>query len=568
MMDAAALGRRGFLAGAVTAVAGCTGFRSAMYGETSAPVSLSIKTTPTDNDPYAIRIARHLAKHLEAVGIRTEISPIATEELLRSVLVDYDFDLYVARHSGGADPDFLRPFVHSRFGTAEGWYNPFGFGDVDTDRLLERQRYRRSRRRRSTVSDVQWELARKQPFTVVAHPDTIQAVRTDRVVEWPRNGVQTPGDLLGVRGREGEQLGELRVATLDPRATRNRNPIAFEFRDRGLVMGLLYEPLARWDCDGLTGRLAAEWSWRDDDDTSVATVQLRPGEWHDGRPITADDVAFTVRFLSDTTLDDEGVPVPAPRFRGRTSLVAEATAVNDRTVELRIDASREVARRALTLPVLPRNEWEPRARRVEIADVPLQEGITEALTWQNPEPVGSGPLAFERAAMDEALVLTRVEDHFIETVPFERLTFRVAPSGEAAVELVVAGEVDATDPLDASLVPKVARANSASLVTGTTGSFYHVGYNTRNEPLTNPRFRLAVAALLDRERVQSETFSGFAIPTVSPLSGEWVAPGLEWDGIDPVAPFPGNEGSLDVSDAKEAFVEAGYRFREDGRMVE
>ncbi|PSQ29773.1 hypothetical protein BRD09_05935 [Halobacteriales archaeon SW_10_68_16] len=223
-----------------------------------------------------------------------------------------------------------------------------------------------------------------------------------------------------------------------------------------------------------------DWTWTDDD-TTVATVQLRSGEWHDGRPITADDVAFTVRFLSDTSLGDDGIPVPAPRFRGRTSLVTGVTAVDDRTVELRIDASREVARRVLTLPVLPRTEWEPRSRRTEIGDVSLQEGVTEALTWQNPEPVGSGPLAFERAAIDEALVLTRVEDHFIETAPFERLSFRVAPSDEAAVQLAAADEVDATGPLTASVVPDIARSNSTSLLIGTTGAFYHVGYNTREK---------------------------------------------------------------------------------------
>jgi len=83
-MGTTALARRGFLAGLATTVAGCTEFRGAMYGEPSAPVSLSIKTTPADNDSYAIQIARHLAKHLEAVGIETTITPLATEELLHA----------------------------------------------------------------------------------------------------------------------------------------------------------------------------------------------------------------------------------------------------------------------------------------------------------------------------------------------------------------------------------------------------------------------------------------------------------------------------------------------------
>jgi len=562
------IGRRGFLVGAAVALSGCPRAGSSVYGETNEPISLSIKTTPADDDPYAIRIARHLAEHLEAVGIETEILPLATRELLRSVLVTNDFDIYVARHAGAQDPDFLRPFAHSRFDTQPGWYNPFGLADIDIDELLERQRYEHSQRRRSTIQNLQWELARLQPFTVIGRPDTVHAVRTDRVRDWPTNGIQAPGDLLDVTPRSDVSLDELRIATLDDRATINRNPIAFEFRNRGLVMGLLYEPLARWVDGDLQPRLARDWSWEDSNEQTIVTVRLRSAKWHDGSTVTASDVAFTYRFLADTSLGEGSVPIPAPRFRGRTSIVEDVRIIDDTTVQLRIDASQEVARRVFTLPMLPESEWKPRARETDIAEFPLQDGVTEALAWQNPTPIGSGPLAFERAAVQEALVLRRFENHFDDSVPYDRLSFRVVPSGKAAIELVIADEVDATGPVAASLVPDIARSGAASLLTGSTPSFYHVGYNTRNEPLNNPQFRLAVAALLDRNRVLTDIFEGFASIAASPLHDEWLAPGLEANETDPIAPFPGEDGELDVQAARAAFSEAGYQVRDDGRIVQ
>lgn len=563
----ARVGRRLFLGSVAAALAGCSTVRSAVNGEGTNQVSLSIKTTPDDDDPYAIRIARHLSQHLEAVGIQTEVTPMRTEQLLQSLLVAHDFDLYVARHPGGNDPDFLRPFLQSGFATGDGWYNPFGLADLDVDRLLDRQRYEQGGRRRATISDLQWEIARSHPFAVVCHPDIIHAVRADRARNWPPDGIRTPGDLLGLLPATDGSLDELRIAVRDPRPTRNRNPLSFEYRDRGLFMGLIYEPLARIDGGRLRPRLAREWSWTDEERGSSLSLSIRDARWHDGTAITASDVAFTYRFLSDTTLGNGDVPVPAPRYRGRTSLVSGVTAEDDRTVRLRIDASRDVGRRVLTLPILPRHEWEPRTDPTAIGDIGLQDGVTQALTWENPEPVGSGPLAFEQAAVDEALVLTRFEDHFVEgVIPYERLSFRVVPSGEAAVELVIADEVDATGPLDASQVPRIARADDAALLTGQTDAFYHVGYNARHEDLNNPRFRRAVSALLDRETVQSEIFDGFASPAVSPLRDGWVAPGLEWGGTAPVAPFPRDGDSLDVSAARGEFETAGYYF-DDGRMV-
>lgn len=567
------LGRRAFLAGTTAALAGCSRAREVVDGRPSSqPVSVTIKTTPADDDPYAIRIARHLATNLEAAGVAAQIVPMATDELLRDLLINHEFDIYVARHPGGHDPDFLRSLVHSKYGNEPGWQNPFGFANLDVDDLADDQRNQKRARRRKTVADLQRSVARGQPFTVVAHPDTIHAVRTDRFVEWPSDGLRSPVDLLSLSGRADADTTTLTVAVTDVYPTRNRNPLAVTFRNRGLATDLLYDPLARWTDGELRPWLARNWDWADDDGT-VATLELRPdARWHDGRPVTADDVAFTYRFLADTSLGRGDVSVPAPRFRGRIDLVEDVTVVDDHTVRIRFDGHPRVVRRAFTVPVLPEHEWRPRAREAELAGIDLFDGMTEALVWDNPEPVGSGPLAFESAEVDEELVLTRFDDHFSNRegagVPYDRLLFHVAPSDEVAVELAATGEADATGPVFASVTPRIGRAADLSLLAGTLRAFYHVGYNIRRGPFTNPRFRLAVGKLLDRKALLEETFGGYATPAVSPVGDEWRAADLEWDGSDPVTPFPRtDDGSLDVAAVRQAFREAGHRYREDGTLV-
>ena len=68
---------------------------------------------------------------------------------------------------------------------------------------------------------------------------------------------------------------------------------------------IFYEPLASWDSGGnLVASLAAELPSRDNGllaaDGRSVTWKLKPGvRWHDGRPLTADDVVFTWRYAGD-----------------------------------------------------------------------------------------------------------------------------------------------------------------------------------------------------------------------------------------------------------------------------
>jgi len=108
-------------------------------------------------------------------------------------------------------------------------------------------------------------------------------------------------------------------------------------------------------------------------------------------------------------------------------------------------------------------------------------------------------------------------------------------------------------------------------VAGRAGGFYHVGYNARRAPLSNPRFRAVLASLLDKETLVDEAFSGYAEPAASPLAAasEWVPEDLRWDDreTDPVYPFVGESGSVDVERARDRLRDAGYRFDDEGRLL-
>lgn len=586
--------RRAALAGtaASLASAGCLGrVRNIAGRDGAAPVTLRIRTVPADGDPYGIRIARHLAENLKRAGIEPRLNTTSETELYRQVLVNQDFDLYVGQfpEPDSFDPDLLYPFCHSSFTTESGWQNPFGLTDLTIDELLDRQRRVTGSERIEVVNDLQLEIARQKPFVTVAFPDELAAVRDARFEGWratqpaAETGLVALEHTVPAESATGDDAGEqpvvLRLLSTDAGFTRNRNPIAVEYRRNGTYTGLLYDPLVR-DLEGETFPcLARDVTWSD----GAVRLSLRDASWHDGEPFTAEDVAFTYAFLADTSMGDAESPIPTSRFRGQVSLVERATAVAADEVEIEFgDVSRAVAERALRVPILPKHVWSERTDPASIAGVEVNQQTTEALVWANPEPVGTGPLEFAEAEPEGHVALERNDEHPIATgapgVPdslagkpsFDRLEIEVVPSDVAAVQQVGDGYADATaSSLGPNAVPRVGRESDVRLVSERSAAFYHVGFNARNEPLSNPHFRQTVARLVDKAWLAAETFDGYAGPAASPLaiSERWAADELAWSGTDPVTPFLGENGTVDAAAAREAFREIGYRYSDDGKLL-
>ncbi|MFW6382660.1 MAG: ABC transporter substrate-binding protein [Haloferacaceae archaeon] len=619
------ISRRAALAGLglAAASAGCLGRTENLAGrDPHSQLTLEINTTPADADPTGIRIARQLEKHLTAVGIDVRLNTIGQTDLWRKVLINQNFDVYVGQfvETEPFDPDALYGLTHSRFVEERGWQNPYGLTEIAIDDLLEEQRRTTGSDRDDAADALQETVCDLQPFSVVAFPDALSAVQGDRFEGWTTD--RQPVSVSGLLGLESvdvdgsdDDAGEdgnttdgnettdgaddgdtLRLVTTDNRITENWNPIAAEFRKYGTFTGLLYDPLVRVDAESTVPWLAADWERVDE---NTVDVTLRDARWHDGERVTASDVAFTYRFLRDTSLENVETPVPAPRFRGRSSVVEDERSLDDETVRLTVpNVNETVVARALQVPILPEHVWSERTGAATVAGLEFDLETTEAIVSNNDDPVGSGPLRFAEATSEESVVFERNDDHFLvrqadedgsETdegasdpragIPsryhgkpaFDRLRIESLSSDISAVEAVAEGLADATvTNLGPESVPRIGRSDDARLVSGRSAAFYHVGYNVRRNPLSNSRFRRVVARLIDKSAIVEDVFDGYAKAAASPLaaSPDAVPDSLAWtDGTDPVNPFFDDEGSLDVEAAREALRDIGYRFDDEGRLL-
>ncbi|WP_049923976.1 ABC transporter substrate-binding protein [Halopiger djelfimassiliensis] len=573
--------RRSVLAATAAGLVGSTGgcidrVQSVVDQDGDDQLSLSIMTVPADGDRESVQIARQLEANLEAVGVDVTVSMRSRSEFLEAVLIEHDFDLYVGRHPADFDPDFLYEALHSTYANEAGWQNPFGFTSMAFDSSLETQRRADGQERATHVASVLNGLAQEKPFEPICIPSEYRVARTDRFDGWEDDHLATRLGYLGLESGEG--VDRLHALVTDARPSQNVNPLSATIRERGTVIDVLYDSLATVDVTddttSLRPWLAADWEWND----STATVTLREGcRFHDGEPVTAADVAFTYRFLADTTLGRGPVPSPAPRYRGQVAAIDDIEVVDDRRLTVSVTSGQEVGERAFTVPILPEHVWrervESRIGRPDEFSPP--QGKWGVVTTDNVPPVGSGPFQFAARTEREHMTLERFDEHFtlredvsLPEPTVEELRFGVDPGTASSIERVAGGEADVTTSmLETYALEEIPDAPEIERLESPSWTFYHVGFNTRKTPFSNSHFRRAVARLLDKEWLVESVFHGHATPVTAPVADEWVPDSLVWDGEDPVTPFVGSGGDLDVEAARAAFEAAGFRYDSDGRLL-
>ncbi|WP_436347710.1 ABC transporter substrate-binding protein [Natronorubrum sp. FCH18a] len=583
-------------AGLSLSLSGCIDtVRSVVTDDKDDQLSLSIVTVPRDDNRESVQIARHLESNLQAVGIDADLTIRSHSEFLEKVLIDHDYDLFVGRHPADYDPDFLYEALHSSFADESGWQNPFGYNVRAVDRLLEEQRQADPKDRKDALEPLLEEIAIETPFEPICRP-TEYRVASDRFDGWDENHLATRRGYLGLEPDDGVE--RLEALVTDARPSRNVNPLSATGRERETVVDLLYDSLGTVveTDDGdieIKEWLAKEWEWEtpadDDVEKTTATVRLREGctfhgvdENDEPVPVTAEDVKFTYQFIEDTVYPLNARPSPAPRYRGHASAVdsVETDAEDEHWLRITFDAGREVAERALTVPILPKHVWwaELDERITDIENVSAPQGQWGIVTSNSIAPIGSGPYQFESQSERDHLTLERFDDHFtfqddadddhLLEPTAEEIRFTVDPGSVSSINRVASGGADLTESmLEAFSLGEIPEdTDEIERYEDDSWTFYYLGFNWRKYP--KYQFRQAIAQLIDKEWVVDEVFfEDHAEPLATPVTDEWIPESLEWDGGEHVTSFVGSDGEPNVELARDMFEEIGYQYDDNaGRL--
>lgn len=267
------------------------------------------------------------------------------------------------------------------------------------------------------------------------------------------------------------------------------------------LVNLVYDTLMWRDAQGIPRPWLARTVTRSRGGRRV-TVRLRRGvRWHDGRPLTAADVAFTYRFVAGRF---------QPRFTPQLAGIKRVRASGRLTVtfDLRRPSFGFDDQPLADVPILPRHRWQ---------------GLSAGRLAPRGPAVGSGPYRLASASRDAGYVLRANRGYFRGAPRVQEIRVPIVASAERSYEALRERRVDmvplnlprrAAEDLAATLGVRLRRGPSYA---GTA-----LLLNLRRPPFDRPDVRRAVAAALDLRQIARNVG-----PAVAAVEGQ-IHPASRW----------------------------------------
>jgi microcin C transport system substrate-binding protein len=271
---------------------------------------------------------------------------------------------------------------------------------------------------------------------------------------------------------------------------------------------LIYETLMTRSQDEVATEygLLAEAASHPDDFSWVVYRLRREARWHDGKPVTPDDVIFSIEALKKQS------PFYAAYYRH----VVKAEKADERDVRFTFEGpgNRELPSIVGELPVLPKHYWEGTDSEGKKRDI-------SATTLE--KPLGSGPYRIRDFVAGRSVVLERVKDYWGAAVPaqvgqnnFDELRFEFFRDNLVALEAFKADQADwiaensAKQWATAYDFPAVAekRVLKEEFPINDSGRMQAFALNLRRDQFKDARLRRAFNYAFDFEEMNKQLFFG------------------------------------------------------------
>jgi len=318
------------------------------------------------------------------------------------------------------------------------------------------------------------------------------------------------------------------------------------------VNRLLFSSLFRFDERGIPQPDLAE-SWGVNEEGTIYNVTLHADAvWHDGTPVTSDDVIFTIEMLKG-----EGSLFPQD-IKGLWSRV-EVRKLDDKTMKFTIPEPFAPFMDYLSFGVLPKHVLEG----VPTGGLPTADF--------NINPVGSGPYQFDHLILNQGqitgVVLTAFNNYYGKEPFIPQVVFRYFPSSAAALDAYEQGEVLGVSRITKDVLTDALAIPNLSVYTSRMPQVSMVMLNLNNPELPflqEPGVRRALLLGLNRQRLISRLLGGQAIVADGPIfPGSWAY----YDGIEHLEYDPEGAVSLLKENGYGIPAEGGAVRAKEGRFL-
>ena len=281
--------------------------------------------------------------------------------------------------------------------------------------------------------------------------------------------------------------------------------------------------------------LAEKWEMAPDG-LSLTLHLVKGAKFHDGTPITSEDVAFSIMAIKANH-----------PFKAMYAPVSGVDTPDPYTAVIRLSKPHPAILLCMSpvlCPIMPKHVYG-----------------TDPNIRQNPAnkaPIGSGPFKFVEWKPGDYIMLEKNKDFFIKGKPHvDRVIIKIIPDMNNRVMAVERGEVDAMPFFDSLREVKRLSGDKNLVVTNKgyagIGSLDWVAFNTGKKPFDDVRVRQAAAYAIDRNFFAKVIMMGLVTPSATPIT--------------PFSPFytkDVNMYDVNLEKAKKLLDEAGYPVKADG----
>ncbi len=290
-------------------------------------------------------------------------------------------------------------------------------------------------------------------------------------------------------------------ASLDPADHRDRQA---ETVLRNMFDGLV----TRDNTSGVHMQLAESIEWVDD---TTMQIELRQGvKFHDGSPMTADDVVFTFNRV----IQENMIEYPEAHTSPRKGLIAPLESI-EKTGEFSV--------------VMNFNAPYPPAMQMLVHQQIVPKAYLESVGTKGfiEKPIGTGPFKFVSASsgLDE-VVMERFDDYYggspdltpVGAACVDQIVFRVIPEASTRVAALLAGEVQIIQSIPSDMISVLEANTDVQVKTAPGTQPKWIELNVNKAPFDDVRVRQALNFAIDKELLIQEIYGGKAVALPGALS--------------------------------------------------
>lgn len=504
--------------------------------------TIELWITSQTYDPVRYEAGLMMADSWKELGFDVNVTTMEWATMSAEGMKGHKHDAFMIQWGGKAeriDPFHWLYTLHYSEEGAEGGYNVAGYNNPKYDILAEEFATNMDTTVRiEKAAEMQKIVASDVPQPPIVHRMLTQVYNKDKytnAIPAMGEGLYSFWNWINITPKTDDKVikfGAVNdIKLLNPLTTKTGQDI--------YMLKLIYDSLVKVDTNGKIVPWLAE-SYNVIDDTTIEVTLRDDVKFHDGTPLTVEDVKFTFDFAKE---------VSSPYYLSKIKALESVEIIGDNQLRFKLanPFAPFISNGLALVGILPKHIWEKEYE---------ERGAEGILSWENTPAIGSGPFIYDYWRPNEEFMLTANKEHFSAPKVDGILRIPFAQS-YGILQSLKSGEIDITGqnmlPLD---LEEIANDDFLQTIEIADQGCYMLHFNMRKAPFNDVHVRRALTFAIPKKAIVDVVFGGRALKAysvVAEINKTWHNPEIEK--ID-----------YNMSEAKKELEEAGFRWDDSGKI--